>query len=337
MFAEIRYETCPLHGSRVGAAALLQDDQLEHLRPYAFVYAPTPAYLLPRIWQSIVRGNIPEQEPGTVTFSWENFSTTLTSTSSPFCRPRSLPCSLGGLDHAWAAWVLSSGSAGSWFVFAKATGTLTRVRFAAARRGLGAGASDHLFTYVWGRAHIRRAARLFIAIDTFFSVSAAWVVVLALRRFRPFVAVLFAAAVLAIAGARGLPAPHVNRLTQTRESSTTWKFFERLGEKRILIVTDRPNLFTIMDYGAMSFESAKSDPYLFTAFARHLFYDIYVIQQIELSTGEPLPGYDIWPDSQARQRARVPERRRRVGAHLAPRPLMKCVARAENEGTHGAG
>jgi hypothetical protein len=88
----------------------------------------------------------------------------------------------------------------------------------------------------------------------------------------------------------------LNRLTQTRESATTWRFFERLHEKRILIVTDRPNHFTIMDYGAMSFESARTDPHLLTAFARHLFYDVYVIQQVQLSTNAPLPGYELWSD-----------------------------------------
>ncbi len=88
----------------------------------------------------------------------------------------------------------------------------------------------------------------------------------------------------------------LNRLTQTRESAATWRFFERLEEKRILIVTDRPNHFTIMDYGAMSFESARRDPYLFTALERRLFQDIYVIQQIRLSTNEALPRYAMWAD-----------------------------------------
>ena len=53
-----------------------------------------------------------------------------------------------------------------------------------------------VFSYVWGRAQFPSAARLVIAIDTFFSFSAAWVLTLALRRWRPFVAVLIAAAVL---------------------------------------------------------------------------------------------------------------------------------------------
>jgi hypothetical protein len=45
----------------------------------------------------------------------------------------------------------------------------------------------------------------------------------------------------------------------------------------------------------MSFETAKRDPVIFEALARRLFYDIYVVQQISLSTKQPLPGYDIWP------------------------------------------
>jgi hypothetical protein len=88
----------------------------------------------------------------------------------------------------------------------------------------------------------------------------------------------------------------MNRLTQTRESAATWSFFERLQDKRIVIITDRPSHFTIMDYGAMNFETARRDPYLFTAVSRRLFQDVYVIQQIKLSTNEPLPGYDIWPN-----------------------------------------
>ena len=46
--------------------------------------------------------------------------------------------------------------------------------------------------------------------------------------------------------------------------------------------------------GGVGFESARSDPYLLTAWERHLFQDVYVIQRFKLSTKEPLPGYDIW-------------------------------------------
>jgi len=109
------------------------------------------------------------------------------------------------------------------------------------------------------------------------------------------VAVMLAAALLPIQVSVAAQHRMLNRLTQTRENSTTWRFFESLHEKRILIVTDRPNLFTIMDYGAMSFETARQDPVIFEALAHRLFYDIYLVQQISLSTNQPLPGYDIWP------------------------------------------
>jgi hypothetical protein len=135
-----------------------------------------------------------------------------------------------------------------------------------------------------------------LPLDTFFSFAAAWALTVALARRPPFLPILLALALLLVQVPVASQHRMLNRLTQTRESATTWRFFEGLHEKRILIVTDRPNLFTIMDYGAMSFESARADPHLLTAFARHLFYDVYVIQQIQLSTNAPLPGYAIWED-----------------------------------------
>ena len=36
--------------------------------------------------------------------------------------------------------------------------------------------------------------------------------------------------------------------------------------------------------------------HLFTSVERRLFQDVYVIQQIKLSTNEALPGYELWPD-----------------------------------------
>jgi len=117
----------------------------------------------------------------------------------------------------------------------------------------------------------------------------------ALARWRSWLPILPAAALFAFAVPAAARPRAANRLTQTRENATTWRFFESLHEKRILIVTDRPSHFTIMDYGAMTFEAALEDPFLFTALSRRLFNDVYVVQQIQLSTNEPLPGYQAWP------------------------------------------
>jgi hypothetical protein len=153
-----------------------------------------------------------------------------------------------------------------------------------------------VFAYVWGRPQHPSSARLLIPIDTFFSFAAAWILTRSLERWRPFVPVLLAAGAVAMQVPRAAQSKMMNRLTQTRENAATWRFFERLPDKRILIVTDRPNHFTLMNYGAMSFESAKRDRFLFTALERRLFQDVYVIQQIKLSTMQPLPGYELWTD-----------------------------------------
>jgi hypothetical protein len=266
------------------------------LRPYAFIYLLTPAYLLPRIWQSRLRGNVPEQEAGTVSFSVENFLDNAAEYFGPVLslwRSQSAHSSvliaLGVVGSVlWLRWLVSRGSASE--------RQAPRSRFAIFVAAWMLLQATIVFSYVWGRAQSPSAARLMLVIDTFFSFAAAWVVSRSLRHFRPFVAVLLAAAVLLIHVPVASEHRLQNRLTQTRESAATWSFFERLQDERILIVTDRPNHFTIMNYGAMSFAAAKRDPYLFTALERRLFQDVYVIQQLKLSTLEPRPGYEIWPD-----------------------------------------
>src|SRR5688500_271219 len=73
MFAEIRYESALFIPPVVVLLLLFKMLNWSTLAPYAFIYALTPAYLLPRVWQSLLRGNVPEQEPGTISFSVENF------------------------------------------------------------------------------------------------------------------------------------------------------------------------------------------------------------------------------------------------------------------------
>jgi hypothetical protein len=296
LFAQARYETALFVPLVVVLLLLFRTITWGALRPYAFVYALSPVFLLPRVWQAILRGNVPEQEPGTVTFSAENFTNNVEEYLAPLLEP--------SRPHPFhSALLLSLGVAGAVLLlrrlFARARArdwSAPETRFGLCVAAWMLLQAVIVFTYVWGRAQYPSAARLVIPIDTFFSFAAAWVVTRALARFRAFVPVLLATALLVAE----LPGPAqyraLNKLTQSRESAATWKFFDRLNEKRILIVTDRPNHFTIMDYGAMNFETAKRDPYLFTALERRLFQDVYVIQHIELSTREPRPGYAIWPD-----------------------------------------
>jgi hypothetical protein len=153
-----------------------------------------------------------------------------------------------------------------------------------------------VFTYIWGRSQHPAAARLIIAIDTFFSFVAAWTLTVGLRRFKPAVMWVVCAGLFAIYLPVAAEYRVLNELTLTREAATTWRFFESLHENRILIVTDRPGLYTVMNYGALDFDAAKQDPSLLEALYRHLFFDIYLVQQIDLTTHKPLPQFEIWPE-----------------------------------------
>lgn len=296
MFAETRYESALFIAPVVVLLFAFRMAKGSLLRPYALVYALTPAYLAPRIWQAVLKGNVPEQDPGTVTFSVQNFLNNAVEYFQPILSPfRTFPAhsavvlALGIVGCIlWLRWLVQRVRARDW-----ANPNLRFAAFVAAWMLL---QGVILFTYFWGRAQYPSAARLFISLDTFFAFGAAWALTLATRRFRPFVVVLGAAALLAVQLPVAAQGRFLNRLTQTRESATTWGFFERLNDERILIVTDRPNHFTIMNTSAMSFESARNDQHLFAALERRLFSDVYVIQQIHLPTNEPLPGYETWPD-----------------------------------------
>jgi hypothetical protein len=294
MFAEIRYESALFILPVVTLLLLFRMVAWSTLRPYALIYVLTPAYLSPRLWQAVLRGSVPRQDPGTVAFSLGNFWNNVYEYGKPILSPfHSYP--------AHSRVVLALGIVGCiLFLLTRRRGLLSREgenpRFPVFLITWMLLQAAILFAYAWGRAQNPASARLFIPIDTFLSFAAAWTLTRLFGRFRPFVAILLAAAVLPVQIADAAQHRMLNRLTQTRESATTWRFFESLHEKRILIVTDRPNHFTIMNYGAMNFEAARKDPFIFEALARRLFYDIYVVQQINLSTKEPLPGYDIWPE-----------------------------------------
>ncbi len=295
MFAEIRYETGLFVPPVVVLLLLFRMVTWSALRPFAFIYALTPVYFMPRIWQAVFRGSVPEQDPGAIVFSFQNFFNNGHDYFKPILSPfasqpnhAAIVIALGIVGCIlWLRWLYRRLLARDF--------KAPQLRFAVLVMVWMLVQVILVFTYVWGRAQHPASARLVIAIDTFFAFPAAWVLTLGLRRWRPLVAILLAAAVLAFYLPVASQHRMMNKLTQTRENSTTWAFFESLHQKRIIIVTDRPSLYTIMEYGAMDFETARHDPVIFDALARGLFYDIYLVQQIDLITNKPFPNYDIWP------------------------------------------
>lgn len=79
----------------------------------------------------------------------------------------------------------------------------------------------------------------------------------------------------------------MNLLTITRMYRTELVFFKSLGHKDILIIDDRPGQFTVHDYGSVNFDYANKEAHtVLKDFKEHLYRDIYAIQEIKLSTNE---------------------------------------------------
>ena len=186
------------------------------------------------------------------------------------------------------------------------------------------------FPYFWGKPLHPASARLFVPFDVFFSLMAAWVVALLCRRAPLWLPSLVAAAAVCLHVSVASEGRFINELTLTREVAQTWRYFEQIHDKNIMVVTDRPGLYTVMDYGAQDLSVAKQGQDLMYELSRHLYRDMYVIQEMDLTTKKPLPEFEIWPEHKKEDRPRVPERGEFDG------PGRAHVARAGHAGSGGA-
>ena len=138
------------------------------------------------------------------------------------------------------------------------------------------------FSYNWGKPLHSASTRLFAWLDTFVAFGSAWALTAAGRALPVWVGALgrrsaapvtglACAALFAMHIATANEARFINALILTRDSAQVWRFFERLGEKRILVLSDRPGLFTIMDYGALDISAVSGDHGPLNELSRHLY------------------------------------------------------------------
>jgi hypothetical protein len=142
--------------------------------PLSLIYALTPAFFLPRIWQAILRGNVPEQDAGAITFSGGNFVTNAVDYFKTIIHPFD-----GRSPHA--AFIIALGVVGCilairWMIqrLIPRDRPIPEMQFSAMVAGWMLLQLVIVFTYVWGRPDHPASARLIISIDTFFSFPAAW-------------------------------------------------------------------------------------------------------------------------------------------------------------------
>ena len=296
MLAHVRYEGAASIVASAVVLLALRMVKWEHVKPYLFVYAFTPLFALPRIWQTILKAGDSEQPLNATLFGWKHLSENtrnyfgLLANPLDFRRPHSgLLLALGLVGCLVVARSL-------WKLAHERERKLVKERFAIfAVVWVGVMMVIYL-PYFWGKPLHPASARLFVPLDAFFSLMAAWVVTLLCRRVPLWLPSILAAAVVCLHVSAASEGRFINELTLTRQAAQTWRFFEQIHDKNIMVVTDRPGLFTVMDYGSMDLSVAKQGTDLLFELSRHLYRDVYVIQEIDLTTKKPLPEFEIWPD-----------------------------------------
>ncbi len=307
ILAHVRYEGWAL---LLAAAAVLFVFRLirrSQLQGYGFLYSFIPIFLVPRYWQAVAKAHDAEQPLSASLFSVRHFI----ENSREYLRLALRPLEVGGAHSplliilAILGFVLLISSLVE-NVRSKNLSALhvKYIAFIAVLFGL---ETVIAFSYAWGKSLHPASVRLFIWLDTFVALNAAWFLTVIGRRFAVSVVLLRrrSAAPVTLLSCFTLFAMHVpaasegrfvNALILTRQAAQTWDFFAKLGTKNILIMTDRPGLFTIMEYGSLDISSATSsrDPLL--ELSRHLYKDVYLVQEVDLNTHKPLPAFDVWTD-----------------------------------------
>ncbi len=307
LFANVRYEGSAL--LLLGCLLLVATRVVKRpgLAGFGWLYSILPLLLLPRYWQSIAKADDSEQPLSTSLFGlghfWQN--------TRDFLGVVLDPLDVGAM-HAPLVVALAIGGL---LVLVVQGGVRLRAR-AVTWHGLRVtlfvaaffGAEIVLcFSYFWGRPLHPASVRLFLWLDVGTALLAAWLLTWLGRWVTVPVAALGGRSAgpvpLAIAGALctvALPtaseARLTNSLTLTRQTAMVWRYLASLEERRILVLTDRPGMYTIHDFGALDITTLRNNRQPLFELSRRLFEDIYLVQEVELAARRAPPKFDPWPD-----------------------------------------
>jgi hypothetical protein len=296
MLTHVRYEGAGFLVVSFVILFALRMVKWEHVKPYLVVYAFTPLFLLPRLWQMVLKADDAEQPLNASLFGWkyvaENARNYFGLVLNPFDfrRPHSALLLVLGLVGCVVV------ARSLWKMAHERERKFATERFAVFAIVWAGMMAVIYFSYSWGKPLHPASARLFVPFDAFVSLLAAWVVALLCRRAPLWLPSLVAAAAVFLHVSVASEGRLINELTLTREAAQIWRYFAQLHDKNIMVVTDRPGLYTVMDYGAQDLSAAKQAQDLTFELSRHLYRDMYVIQEIDLTTKQPLPEFEIWPE-----------------------------------------
>jgi hypothetical protein len=302
LFAHVRYEGGALLILTCVILLALRRVRMPDLRGYGLLYSFVPLFLLPRYWQAVAKANDAEQPLTMKLFSVSNFA----HNTREFGKLALTP--FGDAAHSPLLIILGGAGTAALVValihrlatrrMSRATGEI--VLFVAAAFGA---LSVLCFSYFEGNPLQPASSRLFMWLDTFLAFAAAWLLVgigrlvVSPAAFTSRVVPVLVSAVLFLMAIPSAADPRfIDALIVTRQAAGTWRYFASLGDKNILILSDRPGLYTIMDYGSLDISMVTSDRSQMYELSRRLYHDIYIVQEMSLETKKPLPGFDPWPE-----------------------------------------
>jgi len=307
MLAHVRYEGWALVMATVAVLLVSRMVRREHFHRYACLYGFLPIFLLPRYWQTVAKANDAEQPLSATLFSLKNFA----QNGGEYLHVLRHPLDITG-PHSPVLMLLAIVGCAMFLISSAQksrklpwTSPIFRHLLLA---GVLIGAETVIsFSYMWGKSLHPSSCRLFVWLDTLVAFAAAWILTLVGKRLTVWTSslkaesatpatVLTSVALLALHVPIASEARFTNSLILTRQAANAWRFFEGLHNKNILILSDRPGLFTIMNYGALDISTANSDRSPLLELSRHLYDDVYLVQEIDLNTHEPMPTFNVWPD-----------------------------------------
>jgi hypothetical protein len=306
LLAHVRYEGWALVLATVAVLATFRMVRREHIRNYSYLYASLPLFLLPRYWQTVAKAKDAEQPLSAALFSLKNFVQNL----GEYLHLTARPLEIGGPHSPLLMLIAAPGCLLLLLHVSKVRRLTLRspgVQCAALAAVLITCTTVISFSYMWGKSLHPSSCRLFIWLDTAVAFAGAWALTLLGRRFSVaartsetrttvLVTLLSSLALLAMHIPAASEARFTNSLILTRQAAATWRYFQGLHKKNILVMSDRPGLYTIMNYGALDISGANADRGPLLELSRHLYDDIFLVQEVDLNTHEPLPSFNAWPD-----------------------------------------
>ena len=309
LFSHVRYEGIAVLGATAVAVVALGMLRRSHFRGFGWLYSLLPLFLLPRYWQMVAKANDPEQPLSISLFTPAHFA----ENTLDYLRIAITPWKVEG-PHAALILVLA-GFGCLIFLWKFCAGLFRRTLTRTALRNTAfivmilSLETVLCFSYFWGKPHNAISARLFVWLDTFVAFLAAWAlaflgrklqvpVMFLGRRLRSGapIAVLGSVALLMIYLPVASEARFSNSMGLVRQTREVWKYLASLDDNKILVVTDRPGMYTIMNYGALELAAVKNDPWPLYELSRSLYQHIYVVQEVNLRNHKVLPAFDAWPN-----------------------------------------